>query len=60
MLNFSEAFLEMRKGEALRRATWDASEYVSCVLVLHIPTGYMAELWQPTQQDLLANDWTLA
>lgn len=65
MLNFSEAFVELRNGEAMRRAAWPAGQWLQIVgnasVISYFSGPGTAPLdWKPKQPDILANDWRLA
>lgn len=70
-LDFGRAFEAMRLGFHVRRTSWEATSFVqietqekrtpkSFVIIQLVWSGRMKSFeWQPSQQDLLAEDWKI-
>ncbi len=64
-MNFSQALDRIKFGQPMTRIAWnDSTTYVYRVILppdepalLHKRTASSDEYWNPTQDDVIANDW---
>jgi len=64
--DFSWALAQMNEGKAMRRDSWMPGNYISkvqtadIVVILLKRDGLSLKVWNPRQDDIVAEDWALA
>lgn len=55
-MTFGEAIEEVKKGEKVRRESWEEGTYIEIVPVIKMANG---RTYVPLQKEVLAEDWEL-
>lgn len=61
MLTFEQALLMLKTGEDMRHESWPAGRFVRLVMPGQTtPVGYQLQQYQPTQAEMLGQQWSKA
>lgn len=64
-MNFEDALYLLKSGESIRREAWDENDEIFIpygrmdTITMTYANGMMHDVWEPTVEDILADDWEL-